>query len=468
MWAVPPIVALVDTCVACGAELGVGRFCLNCGHRIGAPAPAPAVPAAPPPLPPPLPPSPVSPTPAARPASDPAPAAPPDAAPAAGGRAGPSGPTATPGPTRPGKPLVPSRPADTRPAPTAARSTDPGPGDPDVRPVEPPVQAADPVPVPPTTSPPPVQPRPRPAARATDRGPGRLLGRRTRGDGADPTPSRPGASAPAAAAPSPPRPREEVWDPDEELLPYEVVDDLDEPVVQGRAWIGWVVGATVLVALVLVLLRVVGGGEDTDTSADASVTDTSGTSGSSDTSGSSTGTGAGGEDASEAAAEVPRGVGRLSDLVGGATFAVPDTAEPTTDLDGQLVAYEAAQMGDGDPATTWRTPGDATGQTITITLAQPSVVTRVGLVNGYAKQVAGVDWYPNNRRVLAVTWGFDDGSSIEQTFAERPGMQRLKVPPVQTSTITLTLTSVTPPGTGSLGRDYTAISEVTVIGRLAG
>ena len=88
-------------------------------------------------------------------------------------------------------------------------------------------------------------------------------------------------------------------------------------------------------------------------------------------------------------------------------------------------------MGDGNPATAWRTAGDATGGTITVTLTEPGVVTRVGLVNGYAKQVAGVDWYPNNRRILAVTWGFDDGSSIEQTFAERPAMQRLKVPPVR-------------------------------------
>ena len=34
--------------MACGAELGVGRFCLNCGHPIGAPAP---VVQAPPPAP---------------------------------------------------------------------------------------------------------------------------------------------------------------------------------------------------------------------------------------------------------------------------------------------------------------------------------------------------------------------------------------------------------------------------------
>ena len=112
--------------------------------------------------------------------------------------------------------------------------------------------------------------------------------------------------------------------------------------------------------------------------------------------------------------------------------------------------------------------GDATGETITVTLAEPGVVTRVGLVNGYAKQVAGVDWYPNNRRIVAVTWGFDDGSSVEQTFAEQAAMQRLKVPPVETATVTLTITAVTPPGPGSLGRDYTAISEVSVTGRRAG
>ena len=125
-------------------------------------------------------------------------------------------------------------------------------------------------------------------------------------------------------------------------------------------------------------------------------------------------------------------------------------------------------MGDGNPATAWRTAGDATGQTITVTLPEPGVVTRVGLVNGYAKQVAGVDWYPNNRRTVAVTWGFDDGTTVEQTFAERPGMQRLEVPPVETAAVTLTFTAVTPPGAGSLGRDYTAISEVSVTGRRAG
>ena len=125
-------------------------------------------------------------------------------------------------------------------------------------------------------------------------------------------------------------------------------------------------------------------------------------------------------------------------------------------------------MHDGNPSTTWRIAGDATAKVVTVTLGEPAVVDRVGLVNGYTKQVAGVDWYPNNRRILAVTWGFEDGTTVEQTFSENPTMQLLKVPPVQTSTVTITITSVTPPGSGNLGRDYTAISEVSITGRRAG
>lgn len=374
----PPYRGPVDsnggTCVACGATLGVGRFCLNCGHPIGAPAPTPR-----------------------------------------------TAPTAAP-------------PAAARPAGTE-RDAD-APEVVEHPPIAPPVQAADPTPVAPTSPP-------------------------DLSDDADQAPAPNPAPAPAPAPPrttvAPPAPRPE-WDPREDLLPYEEVDDVDEPPIQGRAWIAWVAGAVLLVGLVFLLLRVFATDGD-DVSAD-SAGDTS--------SAAPEDTSAEEEPAEDEPTEAPRGVGRLTQLATDATFDVPGTAPPTTDFDGNLVAYEASQMADGNPSTTWRTAGDATGQTITVTLRRPGVVTRVGLVNGYAKQVAGVDWYPNNRRILAVTWGFDDGSTVEQTFAERPGMQRLKVPPVETSTVTITLTSVTPPGAGNLGRDYTAISEVSVIGRRAG
>ena len=347
----------------CGAALGVGRFCLNCGHRIGDPAPAEAAP-----------------------------------------------PVAAPDPAR-------------SPAPATAPE-----------PVVLPVQSADPTAVAPATAPlgAPVEPVTTP----------------------DPVPAprrpQPGSTAPRSTAP------ESTWDPREELLPYEEVDELevDDP-VPGRAWIFWVLGAVLLVGLVLVLLRVFATDEDGTAATDPT------------TSESSTPV----DDGSETSAEPqdgPTGVGKRIDLARAATFEVPGTAPPTTDFDGNLVAYEAVQMHDGDPSTTWRIAGYATAKVVTVTLGEPAVVDRVGLVNGYAKQVAGVDWYPNNRRILAVTWGFEDGTTVEQTFSEDPRMQLLKVPPVQTSTVTLTITSVTPPGSGNLGRDYTAISEVAITGRRAG
>lgn len=347
----------------CGAALGVGRFCLNCGHRIGDPAPAEAAPPV------------------------------------------------------------------TAPAPAPATAPDP---------VVLPVQAADPTAVAPATAPlgAPVEPVTTPDPVPAPRGPDRE------------------STVPQSAVP------ESTWDPREELLPYEEVDELevDDP-VPGRAWIFWVLGAVLLVGLVFVLLRVFATDED-----DAAATDPA-TSASSAPADDGSGTSTEPEAESE---DGPTGVGKRIDLARAATFEVPGTAPPTTDFDGNLVAYEAVQMHDGDPSTTWRIAGDATAKVVTVTLGEPAVVDRVGLVNGYTKQVAGVDWYPNNRRILAVTWGFEDGTTVEQTFSENPTMQRLKVPPVQTSTVTITITSVTPPGSGNLGRDYTAISEVAITGRRAG
>ena len=349
----PPYRGLVDTCVRCGAELGVGRFCLNCGHPIGQPAPAPPV-----------------------------------------STAGTTGPT----------------PAAAAPPAVAEE------------PMALPVQAADPTPV--------------------------------------PVPGPPAGAA--TATPSVvPTPQEPEWDPQLDLLPYEEVDELDsDDPLSERAWIGWVVGAVLLVGLVVVLLQVFGTDGDDPIATEPTTSASSAPAPEEDPETP--------EETAPETAEAPQGVGKRINLATGASFEVPATAPPTTDFDGNLVAYEASHMHDGNPSTTWRMAGDASGQTITITLANPGVVHRVGIINGYAKQVAGVDWYPNNRRILSVTWGFEDGTTVEQTFAERPALQLLKVPPVQTGTVTITIGSVTPPGSGLLGRDYTAISEVSIIGQRAG
>lgn len=159
---------------------------------------------------------------------------------------------------------------------------------------------------------------------------------------------------------------------------------------------------------------------------------------------------------------------RPVDLTSTLEVTAPPAAPATTDLDGELVAYEPRRMLDATPATSWRTAGDATGETITFTLAEPSTIRRVGLINGYARLVPSgaslVDWYPNNRRITAVEWVFDDGTVVRQDLVEKPKLQRLTIDPVTTSTVQLRLLSVTPPGAGVLGRDYTAISDILIAG----
>lgn len=213
------------------------------------------------------------------------------------------------------------------------------------------------------------------------------------------------------------------------------------------AWAPWAAGGVAGVLLLVLLVTLLTGGDDDEATdpapADGSTTQTT-------------------------APEVTPPT-KPRNLTGAlrATDAPPESP-PSTDLDGSSVDYVAANMTDGQPATAWRTAGDATGAEITFTLRQPSVIRRVGLINGYAKQVPNgttlVDWYPFNRRITAVEWVFDDGTVVRQDLAERRRLQRIKVDDISTQTIVLRLVSVTEPGTGTLARDYTTISDVNVWG----
>ena len=165
----------------------------------------------------------------------------------------------------------------------------------------------------------------------------------------------------------------------------------------------------------------------------------------------------------------PAAAGKPADVASLATAAVPATAAPSTDFDGNVVRYDARNMLDGVPATTWRMPGDGSGETITVELADQTEITSVGLVNGYAKtgtDASGtpLDWYAGNRRILSVEWAFDDGSVVTQDLTETRKLQEVDVEPVSTSTVQLRLVTVTPPGQGSSRRDYTAISDLALVG----
>jgi len=151
-----------------------------------------------------------------------------------------------------------------------------------------------------------------------------------------------------------------------------------------------------------------------------------------------------------------------------ATATAPVTAPPNQDLSGDVVRYVASNMLDGVASTAWRMPGDGTGATLTFTLPEESVLTKVGLVNGYAKldhDRSGrvIDWYRRNRKVMKVEWGFDDGSTVTQELGRGLKMQTVTVGPVATTTIRLRIVTVSPPGPRN-GRNYTPISDVALIG----
>ncbi len=144
---------------------------------------------------------------------------------------------------------------------------------------------------------------------------------------------------------------------------------------------------------------------------------------------------------------------------------VPDTAPPNQDVSANTVRYGADNMLDGNPRTAWRMPGDGTGEEIVLRLAKKARLTRVGLINGYAKKAGSFDWYQGNRRIESVIWTFDDETSVRQKLTESRRLQSVKIPSVKTSTVRLRLDRVSAPGTGRASRNYTAISEVELVGR---
>jgi hypothetical protein len=158
-----------------------------------------------------------------------------------------------------------------------------------------------------------------------------------------------------------------------------------------------------------------------------------------------------------------------TDVASQATAHAPDTAEPEPDVDGQLVSYDASNMLDGVPETAWRTAGDGTGMLLTFRLATPTKLTEVGILNGYAKRSIDTqgnvfDWYRGNRRVEAVVWHFGKGRSVRQELSSDRDIQRMTIDPVRTDKVVVRLVEVSAPGGGRAGRDYTAISEISLLG----
>jgi hypothetical protein len=159
----------------------------------------------------------------------------------------------------------------------------------------------------------------------------------------------------------------------------------------------------------------------------------------------------------EAAPSPPPSTAQVVGIVGATAS---DTSPPLLLADGSELVISAADTIDGDRSTAWLVAGDGVGVTLQFDLGSKRSVTSVGLVPGYSgvDPVNGAERFPAVRRIASVRWTFDDGTSIEQTFADLDDLQRLEITPTPTRSIRLDILSTTEPGS----LDFTAIAEVAV------
>ncbi|MGH3914079.1 MAG: NADase-type glycan-binding domain-containing protein [Pseudonocardiaceae bacterium] len=139
------------------------------------------------------------------------------------------------------------------------------------------------------------------------------------------------------------------------------------------------------------------------------------------------------------------------------------------DRGGNPVTYEPAKAVDGLLDTAWRCDGDGTGQQLRVSFPGRVILTSIGMVPGYAKidPYDSTDRYVQNRRISAVGYTFDDGSTVRQSFdtsASARALQTIALPDVSTSQVTITIFgSVSGEATnGQQPFDKVAISEVSV------
>lgn len=128
------------------------------------------------------------------------------------------------------------------------------------------------------------------------------------------------------------------------------------------------------------------------------------------------------------------------------------------------MAYPAGNVSDGELATAWRTEGDGRGETLTLTWDHVVRVAAVGLVPGYDKRDPhdGTDRFWQNRRVASAQVVVDDGSSWTIELADSRELQRFRLDPAPaTTSVTIEILDTV---AGDPGTDYTAVSEVSVLG----
>lgn len=170
-------------------------------------------------------------------------------------------------------------------------------------------------------------------------------------------------------------------------------------------------------------------------------------------------------DSGDAWAPPPSGtIAPVVSLTPGATVTAPSTSPPGVDAGGAPTSYAPANLLDADPSTCWRTDGDGRGLVLDVVLDRPRTVTRVGLVNGYAKvdPASGEDRYAQERRITRVTWTVGDQVVVQDLTDGTRSAQTVAVEPTSTDRVSVRVEATTAPGDAAF--DKTAISDITLLG----
>jgi len=158
------------------------------------------------------------------------------------------------------------------------------------------------------------------------------------------------------------------------------------------------------------------------------------------------------------------------------TFATPPNAvlptgasatcqgDDSAEANGTPIVFSPSNVLDHNPGTAWRCPAPATGETLTVTLGGPTLLTSVGMIGGYAKvdPLTGIDRFTQNQRARQVIWRFSDGSSVTQDLADSRDMQTIPVN-VTTDFVTVEIIS-TYPASGPDPKNNVVVAEVQLLG----
>jgi hypothetical protein len=162
---------------------------------------------------------------------------------------------------------------------------------------------------------------------------------------------------------------------------------------------------------------------------------------------------------------VETATGELRNVVSEARLQVTRSAPDSIDGAGQVTHYDPGNMVDDDLTTAWRAPGDFSGEEIVLHFPNSTLISQVGLTNGYTKTDPHslADRYLEERRIISVSWVFDDSREFLQTLIDGDrGIQTMTLSPIRARKLSLRV-KVTM-GPGNIDRDYTAISEIEVMG----